>query len=427
MMLLKMRTRTEKAFTLVEVMAALAIFTAITIGIFPLLAGSMRASVRSRQATVAKNVAVETMERIRGLPYYISIRNQRVDILDFYYPEYEADGIYETNCAFNTISPACNALRIPEGYDVNITARFVDPATNDTYTTVLAEPDYIWDYDPTNSDRLDLPPRQLMEFTVTVAWDSLPRDRTYTLRTLIVSRENSRPKVSGQARVDYGLQASTVFDTSPVQTQLIGTLGNSISEIGERLTSTSTHDVTSARLHLIEEAVADAEEVLVVPDVVGASGNYEAPPEVAGVDTGPVTATMSHPQVFQPALVGGFDRTRTTDSAVSTTLDLPRAEGAMGSDANGLATDFFMNSETPSGVDKMRLGSSFPVLWLREVGGGGGTSWDGYTRAVTKALTDPDRHVRTEATVTIPEIRLFPTTFAPEGVIKITNFRASVV
>ena len=84
----RLRKSTERGFTLIEVLAALVVFSLITLGIVPLLASSMKAATLARTGTVAKNAGLKAMEHARDLPYYISYaaQNKRVDILDMYFP-----------------------------------------------------------------------------------------------------------------------------------------------------------------------------------------------------------------------------------------------------------------------------------------------------------------------------------------------------
>ena len=66
------RIRGQLGLTLVETMAALLVFALVTLGTFPLLASALRGGNLSRSGTVGKNLAQEALERIRGLPYFVS-------------------------------------------------------------------------------------------------------------------------------------------------------------------------------------------------------------------------------------------------------------------------------------------------------------------------------------------------------------------
>ncbi len=84
------RANGQRGFTLIEVMAALVVFSLMTLGIVPLLLSSMKGSELSQSYAIGKNLAVEAMERVRGLPYYVKFDTQKdgrpIDLLDLYYP-----------------------------------------------------------------------------------------------------------------------------------------------------------------------------------------------------------------------------------------------------------------------------------------------------------------------------------------------------
>ncbi|HEX2196941.1 MAG TPA: type II secretion system protein, partial [Actinomycetota bacterium] len=60
------RRRREGGFTLVETLAAMMIFSLVTLGTTPLLLSSIRGATLSGSFTVGKNLASEAMERVRG-------------------------------------------------------------------------------------------------------------------------------------------------------------------------------------------------------------------------------------------------------------------------------------------------------------------------------------------------------------------------
>ncbi len=91
------RGGSDQGFSLVEVLAAMSVFGIITLGTVPLVLTSLKGAALSRSYTVGKNLAVQAMERARGLPYYVDFPTQKayasdtgaprkVDLLDMYYP-----------------------------------------------------------------------------------------------------------------------------------------------------------------------------------------------------------------------------------------------------------------------------------------------------------------------------------------------------
>ncbi|MBW3594081.1 MAG: prepilin-type N-terminal cleavage/methylation domain-containing protein, partial [Actinobacteria bacterium] len=166
----------EDGFSLMEVMAALFIFTLLTLGLVPLLTSSIRGSNTARADTIGKNAALKAMERVRGLPFYVSYATSttKVDLLDLYYPDAATDTVeggitfYRTVCPWNAVAnPAC-PRDIPPDYTITFEAQFVDPVasgpqptpgeTATSYANVAPPATYSW-----ASATTDTPPRQIVQ------------------------------------------------------------------------------------------------------------------------------------------------------------------------------------------------------------------------------------------------------------------------
>ncbi len=140
-----MRRREERGFTLVETLAALMIFSIVTLGTTPLLLSSMRGATLSGTFTVGKNLASEAMERVRGFPFFESVKNltnpPRRDVLDLYFPDrvagpsgsgFTGGNAYVTLCTSTSKLPAASAgqacpPRVPAGFTLRYDAQFVNP------------------------------------------------------------------------------------------------------------------------------------------------------------------------------------------------------------------------------------------------------------------------------------------------------------
>lgn len=164
------RVGNERGLTLIEMMASILIFGIMTLGVAPLLATSLQGSANSRAYTAGKGVVLEAMERIRGLPYFVSYgsKNQKVDVLDLYYPcsattgdscpsgsvyLEEPDPVFkgvETTCTPTTTgNPACLSSLL-DTYTLTYRAEFVTPGSIDgdgdeLYGTVAPLEGYAWD------------------------------------------------------------------------------------------------------------------------------------------------------------------------------------------------------------------------------------------------------------------------------------------
>src|SRR5688500_6024720 len=135
----------EDGFSLIEVMAALFIFTLLTLGLVPLLTSSIRGSNTARADTVGKNAALKAMERVRGLPFYVSYASSptKVAVLDLYDPDGATDisvgtparTVYRTTCAWNALTSASCPRDVPPNYTLTCEAQFVDPVAGGVQPT----------------------------------------------------------------------------------------------------------------------------------------------------------------------------------------------------------------------------------------------------------------------------------------------------
>ena len=308
------------------------VFSIITLGLVPLLAGSIRGSNSARADTIGKNAALKAMERVRGLPFYISYatNTQAVDVLDLYYPAFNgtltgADGkrFYRTPCpaAGNRACP----VDIPTGYTLTFEARFVDPVT----TGVPANPGevatgYVTVNPPTTYSRAaattDVPPRQLLRMDVIAAWTVGGDQNTYRMTSLLSDRQFGGLKTKGTASVGYGVQINTSFDTrkaaaaggggAGVQSVLTAVAATADSEIEGRRLSTAREVASAGTIDLNREPTG-----AVLGSFDGASSPALVAPPSITPPNGDGTAgagAVNHPD-FASAPTAGLGATAVTN------------------------------------------------------------------------------------------------------------------
>ena len=305
----------EDGFSLIEVIAALFIFTLLTLGLVPLLTSSIRGTNTARADTVGKNVALKAMERVRGLPFHVSYATSttKVDLLDLYYPTAASDVdsggriLYRTVCAWNALTdPAC-PRDVPTDYTVTFEAQFVDavatgtqPTVGETATSYANVPPadtYRWD-----SATTDTPPRQLVQMTVITTWTVGGSNESYSLTSLLSDRQFGERKVKGTASLGYGLDFYTAYDTKKNgsgnrQSTSNIFISRSESDIEGRRLSTAIQNTTAARAELERDtggslALFDAATSTVL----------KAPPDQTPGPITSTTRTLLHPD-FSNALV----------------------------------------------------------------------------------------------------------------------------
>ncbi len=335
---MRLSSRAEKGFSLIEVIAALFVFTLLTLGLVPLLTSSIRGSNTARADTIGKNAALKAMERVRGLPYYISYATStnRVDLLDLYYPDGATDivvggrTLYRTVCSTpDSSNPAC-PRDIPTGYTITFEAQFVDPVasgvqptpgeTATSYANVAPASSYVW-----NSATNDAPPRQILQMTVITTWTVGSNNEAYTITSLLTDRSFGGRKVKATASLGYGVDIYTAYDSNPGGGARLSSghafVMTSESDIEGRRLSTGRQLTTSIRGELQQDAGGS------LGTVTGATSNtLLAPPDR---NPGTVTAAagqLSHPE-FGNAAVLNFGPTAVLSPSAVAGTSTPSAVG----------------------------------------------------------------------------------------------------
>jgi type II secretory pathway pseudopilin PulG len=429
--------------SLVEVLVALLVFTIVTLGVIPLLASSIRGSDTSRAGTVGKNIVVEAMERARGLPFYVSHAADAgdVDLLDFYYPSSAgaSGGVYTVNCPSGTTDPACPG-DIPDDYSVMFRTAFVNPndTTAGTCASAFAPSGCVTaaNYD-SNDDDLDTPPRQIVHMSIIGTWTVVGgRSRTYEIDTLIGRRKSARAKLDGKATIDYTVRVLTAFDDA-VQARSLGAVGgNAATRVETKTTSIADQSVDAGSLSLVDPAAADAD---IVDPIEGASVVVSAPPADGPQFEVPDDSSLD-PDVLASDLdgdgldeeVAGLDDTwagRPSPQGVLTASvagELPKAGGGFsygnGTGQMNLWVDNPHVARGATSVHKFDPDPDHPkMVFLRPAGS---ETLAGYTTADTQAPNGSGLTMQAHAE--FDTLHLFPTTFAPEGVILVEDFVADV-
>ena len=441
-MIVRLRGRTDRGFTLIEVLAALVVFSLITLGIVPLLATSMKAASLARTGTVAKNAGLKAMEHARDLPYYISYaaQNQRVDLLDMYFPGMTtlgADQIYAgtpnytftTRCTSGSTIPGC-PQDLPAGYTVSYVAQFVQPVDSGTntvsYTPTAPLAGYAWN----GAGNLDLPSAQLLLLKVSTTWQAGGQTRSYLMTSLLSDRKFGEVKIQGSAKISYGLQALTTYSGNSSDAELIAKLGLAESNIQSRAASTATQIVTGGSLTLTESVEGNTTATL-MDEYTGVDVAYDGPPTQNPSASSAGSGTVINDDLSGSPLVAGLGGTTAggVSPGLEVTVDneLPVARGGFAFDPAIGQDDLWVDTQT-SYLDK-HLNPAKHILSVRPRTLGTETGAIGSTYAETLGLGTADRGVGTNATVTVNEVQLLPTTFiptTPASVIQISDFTATV-
>lgn len=424
-----LRTSSQAGFTVIEVMAALVVFSLLTLGLTPLLLSSIKGSALSQSYTVGKNFALEAMERVRGLPYYISNETKRIDVLDLYYPSYVASGTYTTVCTdATTAEPAC-PKKVPDDYTVTFEATFVDPdgdITSETYSPVIPPTTYRWD-----SVNDDFPASQMLEFKVTVDWVHGGETKSSRLRTLISDRSFGDVNIRGNATVDYGIEVQTGYvDPAGSSSLLTSTAGKSDSLIEFKTAPTASQTARSSELRL-SDVPADSTAIGAdIAFVEGAKGIYQAPPNVSPADASLGEQFLTHPNLVPQAVVGSFEATaaKNVDAGVANELPFANGDFAIGDPGSDSDDLWVVPQLGTDAIGDLHLDTSRPMFLMRH---SGSDVMTGGTDAVATALDGMDRKVLATGDVAFRNLRLLPTDFisssgTDRAVVVVDEFNASV-
>jgi prepilin-type N-terminal cleavage/methylation domain-containing protein len=428
----------EAGFTLIEVLAALTVFTIVTLGVVPVMISSVRGAALSRSFTRGKNVAVEAMERMRGLPFFESVGSVmpvttgRVDVLDFYFPNASASGMsgyqsaaktFVTTCTAGSAVPAASGAVacpkvIPSGHTVKFEATFVSPLGTGFESEAPAA-NYNW-----NSTTTETAPSQLLKMVVTVLWTHNGKERSTALTTLLGERNVVDDKIKASAAIGYVVESRSGYaDPSGTKSILTAIAGTSDSRASSRTVASADQSVETGRLTLQSEETASSDGQTLA-EQAGASISLHAPPNsYLAPNPSPQSASIADPDLGQTVAVLGLGRVQSAGVKVET--ELPTATGgfSLGPTGPNLAV---LNDPGQLGLDELHLAGNEMLTVDSGV--------TGTTNAfATDLIPSASRKVESTATAAFTKLRMLPTNFislSPGGadgsVIVIENFSASL-
>ena len=414
--------REERGFTLVETLAALLVFSIMTLGIVPLVLSSVRGANQARAFTVGKNVALEAMERIRGLPFHTDYTRQpattKVDFLDLYYSDdsggalasqtYSA-GLFTTTCdSTSTNNPACLADRLPDeltNFQLIVRACFVASGATeciDDSANRVVPTNYQWN--PSATTESDNPRSQLVEVSVTTRWQLQGASRTYDIRTLISDKEFGGVALRGAATISTAVEVSTNYLSSGFSSNAVASFGTASSTVQTTALRTSAEQsATAAELTLSDTTDPDETVDLVTP-LQGATVGLLAPPTEAS-DAIATSQALAHPagHPLTGTDVAFVNESATTTSSAEVVTELPAATGGFeiddtdASDATDPLTGWLTNASDQAAL---QIDASQPLFTLDDDGDVAGTTF-----ATANAVGSG---VSTGASLGLPGMGLFP-------------------
>lgn len=452
-------------FTLIEVIVALGIFVFATAAIYSQIVVGLRATGTARDVTQAKGVAQAKLEQMRSMPFYVGREaGDYIDILDTYYRNTMAPAA-TPSCGANTLpalpttnwtgyvsAPATHCSWEPTGplyrkvinpvqspglgaFAMVVSTQFLRGSTPPSPASPLAG------YDSQVAGR-DQPASSQVGITVAVFYQTQSGVKFTSNYTQIERSSPMDPLIQSKAKV------TALHVSSAARTWGLWNLGdidpaesnnaqvNLMSDIG--VVDLTGELFTGSRV--IANATGAAGATSLPSVVTGAATHLRAPADVplTGLTSGDTQlpngctwicyGATNTDQVFATASQG-LPNSGTPDAPV-------RAMVQAGAGRYGV---WFDNGRW---LNRLNLLDNHPMVSLDTtlpgtmqgvrdcvVGGAGSTVNNAHltsTGYLTATAADaPNREVRSCATAQINMVRVFPTSFAPDGVIRIRLDRAS--
>ncbi|MDQ3916510.1 MAG: type II secretion system GspH family protein [Actinomycetota bacterium] len=449
------RVRGENGFTLIETLAALLIFSLVTLGTTPLLLSSIRGASLSGSYTVGKNLASEAMERVRGFPFFESVKNltnpPRRDVLDLYFPDRVAGPSgtgfagtsFVTTCTSTAKLPAASAGQacpphVPAGFTIKYVAQFVKPGpapapgADQTFVAVAPATSYSWGTTATES-----PPTRLLMLTVTTSWAVGGKAREFSLSSLVGVRHLTDELFRAHGKVGSVVLVRTSFvDSQNRMSNLTVNGGESESSLTSRALAEADQEVRGARATLVRQEYLDAGGNLVpaatLQDIPTATAVLHAPPNPVITPVNGGNFTMSHNELTPSLPIAFVGATTVMEAGAATEVvnELPWAAGNLRYTATGNQPTMWVNNQADLGTSSELLLSPLANEGMVTFVRSGGNRMRADTSARGYSLTTSGGgYVESKANASFTEMRLFPTTFVTateRAVVTIRNFTASL-
>ena len=430
----------DGGFTLIEVIVAFGIVLVVLTALLPQLVVGIRSGEVARQVTQAKAVAQGQLDRMRNLPYHVEPdAGDYRDVLDYYFRDTtpaaavtctDADGLatlpvghgfLAAGVARCSYEPAGQVYRYvttdaTSGFTVVVDTQFLSTPKADGTSSVVNVRDH---YD-TQVNGKDNPASFQIGVTVTVLYERRGTTKPVTTYTQIANHPATESRIAVTASATAVSVGSVTAANGAVSLDvgmldLTGSLGFA-STAGASLAGASGGLSTGEKS---EGAAMAVSAPATATSLLGLAGGLSSSCALAcwgttQSDSGPVTSTDGLPNVGSVAA--------------------PMQARLIGTDGSGRAISF-----DNGGSSTYRTGLSLPGPLVR-LDPTATTTTEGLTSTCTPSATGAPAYVRsmgflrsTDATPVVEAcslststwVSVFPTGFAPRGVLRIRLVRAS--
>lgn len=396
----------DEGFGLIEIMISMLIFGIVIVSTAPLLVGGLKAGRISQLNLQGKALGQERVELMRNLPYHVARQNgQYLDVLDIYFRDIAATGTLAANdtCDVRNYSSATKTYtcRINDlgadypGFFQTIATQFLDYNRN-----VITPPAGY----TSQTDGADSPVSALLGVVVTTSWPQSGTTKSYAIRSQIANGQANASLLRADLSVSAINIASNLADGDLLQLEA-GSLASS-----GTLTTGSTARLTTATARA-EKASGSG--------VRGAGFSISAPPVAAG---GSPSEPSGQPldgscdlACFGATEVTGNQAVTVASGQPQASLSSDPVRSTLRRSGSGLYRGFTYNNALSASVDPA-LQLNGPMVSAGLVGVSDVAVGSGYLDATGTGATA----VRASGSVILPALQLFPTSFAPLGVVQVS-------
>jgi type II secretory pathway pseudopilin PulG len=442
----ELRSRREAGFTLVEVVVAIAIVMVVVTALLPQLVGGIRATGTARTVSQAKGVIQGQLDRMRNLPYHVSPdAGPYRDVLDYYFnnrstaapsPTCTVSGKYvalpEDRTGFVDVGGARCAYEPPTGAFYRSVSVLPPAPGNGGFTVVVSTQFLSGDTPPVavtpvthyNSQLTGKasPASSQIGVWITVLYSNRGTLRPVTSYTQLYDQPASATRTKAEVGAAT-LEIGSVTEANGAVSLMAGVLN-----LNGSLNNAST---VNGNLSGASAGLATGEQAS------GASASVAAPPATATL----IKTASSGSLVGSACPLACWGSTRLDLTSVSADSGLPTA-GGPSSPMQALLTDLgnggfsFGNSDNLSDYrDGLNLQLPLARIDSSAVAGASGTTSSCTPGTGTPAFVGASGYLRStpsgpaavEACVIgrASSISLFPTTFAPRGVVLVELRKAT--
>lgn len=404
----------DSGFGLVEILISMTIFAIVVLASAPMLVGGLKAGRAAQLNLQGKALAQERLELMRNLPYHVARQNgQYLDVLDIYFRDLQATGALAANdicdaraydSATSTYACTINDLGADfSGFSQVIRTTFLDFERN----TVTPPAGY-----DSQTAGSDAPASALLGVAVTTAWTQGSRTSSYTLRSQISNSAADESSLRASLRL-----AALTLSSNLANGEILQFEGGLVSSEGSLTTgSTASLSVATARAQLASGN-----------GISGAALSLSAPPLAQGTSPSngsgyKLDGTCDYACFGQTAVTGNQDVTVALGQPqVSDATD--QVVGSLRRTGSNTYRGFSYSNALLAAADPaLRLAAAVPML---SAGLGSTTevlNGKGYLDATGTGTTA----VRSGGSTSASEIHVFPTDFAPGGVVQLVLTDASM-